>query len=82
MKWEEVKIGMSLIVARRENPEKESSDWISQMDKTIGMIGLVKALDWSTKQVLLNFFEGDTACSYSYWYSYRGNLCTQYYLIP
>lgn len=37
--------------------------------QTIGHIGTVKGLDRKNRQVLLSFFDSDTACSYVWWYS-------------
>eukprot|EP01119_Soliformovum_irregulare_P010328 TRINITY_DN2538_c2_g1_i2.p1 TRINITY_DN2538_c2_g1~~TRINITY_DN2538_c2_g1_i2.p1 ORF type:complete len:2760 (-),score=753.14 TRINITY_DN2538_c2_g1_i2:11-8005(-) len=70
-RWSDIKPGVYLMVGKRENINNGRSDWVSEMDKTIGLVGLVKAKDSETKQVLLSFYEGDTASSYEWWYAKR-----------
>lgn len=70
-------VGTSLQVAYRENYSQGGSDWVFAMDKTVGLIGTVKALDKTTKQVLLKFYDNDSGLSEEWWYTCRALLSSK-----
>jgi len=69
LKIEEVKTGMWITV--NKNILADNKHWVSQMDKTTGRTGMVRAVDHQNGLILIQFYDPETAELNEWWYPIR-----------
>eukprot|EP01129_Flabellula_baltica_P011890 TRINITY_DN5282_c0_g1_i1.p1 TRINITY_DN5282_c0_g1~~TRINITY_DN5282_c0_g1_i1.p1 ORF type:complete len:1609 (+),score=275.00 TRINITY_DN5282_c0_g1_i1:735-5561(+) len=63
IRWNDISLGSQLVVAHKE------VNWSSELDYTLGKIGIVIAIEKNSKRVLLRFYDADTGLTFEWWYS-------------
>eukprot|EP01133_Synstelium_polycarpum_P005956 gene5956-6899_t len=76
VQWESIQLGMSVMVSKREKLGLCRSNWVHDMDRVIGCVGVVKNIDKKHKQVQVTFLDDDTFSLVDWW------LCYEVFIYP
>ncbi|GAM23782.1 hypothetical protein SAMD00019534_069570 [Acytostelium subglobosum LB1] len=69
--WGDIQPGMSVMISRREKLVLCRSNWVLDMDRIIGAVGIVKSIDKKHKQVLVTVLDEDTFSLVDWWLCYE-----------